>query len=113
MNITAPSLINLLTSLDQRLTALTEAVEQQHKETERLTAAIKDLRNRSEWNDAQFSQVLRVIAAGMREIRETQIYGLLSEGPVTTEALRDLLQNVSRDRLQPVMVFDDDDAFAG
>lgn len=50
------------------------------------------------------AQLLRVIASGVREVRETQVYGLLAEGPVTAEALRDLLQNTTRDRHEVIIV---------
>ncbi len=88
-----------LINLEQRITDLTSVIERQNIEIARLGDMIVDLSRRSEWNDAQFGQLLRVLSSSVREIRTTQIDGLLNDGPVSTQALRELLQHVSGERL--------------
>lgn len=88
-----------LINLEQRITDLTSIIERQNIEIARIGDMLVDLSRRSEWNDAQFGQLLRVLSSSVREIRTTQIYGLLNDGPVSTQALRELLQHVSGERL--------------
>ncbi|NTU80624.1 MAG: hypothetical protein HGA45_14815 [Chloroflexales bacterium] len=78
-----------LSSIEQRLTILTLAIERQSAQIGRIADVLVDLRNRSDWNAAQVGELLRILAAGVREIRETQVYSMLDEGPVT---VADLIQ---------------------
>lgn len=79
-----------LAGLEQRVTVLTLAIERQSAQIGRIADLLVDLRNRSDWNAAQAGEMLRVLAAGVRELRETQIYSLLAEGPVTVADLTQL-----------------------
>jgi uncharacterized coiled-coil protein SlyX len=76
-----------LASLEQRVTQLTLAVERQNAQIGRIADILVDMRNRSDWNAAQMGEFLRILAAGVREVRETQIYSLIAEGPLTAADL--------------------------
>ena len=86
-----------LANLEQRVTGLTLAVERQSIQLGRIADILADLRNRSDWNAAQVGELLRILATGVRELRETQIYSLLDEGPVSVADLVGL-QSVPADR---------------
>lgn len=76
-----------LANLEQRVTLLTLAIERQSAQIGRIADILVDLRNRSDWNAAQLGEFLRMLAAGVREVRETQIYSLIAEGPLSTADL--------------------------
>lgn len=99
------TLLAAVATLEQRVTALTALVQQQHAQIGQLADLLSDQRNRTDWNAAQVGQLLRVLAAGVREIRETQIYSLLAEGPVSVSDLRQL-QTVSRDRQEAILAIE-------
>jgi hypothetical protein len=89
-----------LATIEQHLIDLHQVVEQQIVQCAQLIdlhtqlhGQVADLRRRQDWNDAQVAEVLRVIATLLRQVRETQVYGMLSEGPVTASTLRELLQH--------------------
>lgn len=84
-----------LVTLEQRVTVLTLAVERQNVQIGRIADLLADLRNRYDWNAAQVGELLRILATGMREIRETQVYSLVDDGPLT---VAELLQLQSLDR---------------
>ncbi len=79
-----------LAGLEQRVTTLTLAVERQSAQIGRVADLLVDLRNRCDWNAAQAGELLRILATGIRELRETQIYSLLAEGPVSLAELAQL-----------------------
>jgi uncharacterized coiled-coil protein SlyX len=79
-----------LAGLEQRVTTLTLSIERQSAQLGRVADLLVDLRNRSDWNAAQVGELLRILATGMREIRETQIYSLLADGPVSLAELAQL-----------------------
>jgi uncharacterized protein involved in tellurium resistance len=99
------TLLTAVASLEQRVTLLTLLVQQQQAQLGHITDLITDLRNRTDFNAAQVGQLLRILASGVREIRETQIYSLLAEGPVSVSELRQL-QAVSRDRQESILALD-------
>lgn len=99
---------NELVGLEARLGELADAIAHQAAAIDRLDARLADLSARSEWHDIQSAQMLRVIATAMRQIRETQVYGLLSEGPVSAAALREILQAATLDPLPAILHADDD-----
>jgi hypothetical protein len=92
-----------LARLTCRIEQLTEAIHKQTEVFEQLHERLTDLSARTEWYDIQSAQMLRVIATALRQVRETQVYGLLSEGPVSTQALRELLQAAALDPLPTVL----------
>jgi hypothetical protein len=98
-SITQEALVNL----EQRVTLLTLAVERQNAQIGRIADLLVDLRNRSDWNDAQVSEFLRMLAVGVREVRETQIYSLIAEGPLSAADLARLQSVTSEasERPQP------------
>lgn len=79
-----------LAVLEQRITVLTLAIERQNVQIGRIADILVDLRNRVDWNAAQMSELLRIVAAGVRDLRETQIYSLLADGPVSVADLNQL-----------------------
>lgn len=79
-----------LAGIEQRVTVLTLAIERQSAQIGRIADVLADLRNRSDWQAAQVSELLRILAASLREIRETQVYSLLAEGPVSAADLAQL-----------------------
>lgn len=76
-----------LANLEQRVTLLTLAVERQSAQIGRIADILVDLRNRSDWNAAQIGEFLRMLATGVREVRETQIYSLIADGPLSAADL--------------------------
>jgi hypothetical protein len=97
---------NVLAAIEEHLIDLHQAVEQQIVQCAQimdmhtqLAGQVADLRRRQDWNDAQVGEVLRVIAGLLRQVRETQVYGMLSEGPVTASTMRELLQKRGYDSI--------------
>jgi hypothetical protein len=90
-----------LANLEQRLTLLTLAVERQNAQIGRIADLLIDLRNRSDWSAAQVGEFLRMLATGVREVRETQIYSLIAEGPLSTADLARLQTVVSEGPERP------------
>jgi hypothetical protein len=86
-----------------RIEQLTAAIDTQNTVLERLDARLVDLSARSEWYDIQSAQMLRVIATALRQVRETQVYGLINEGPVSAQILRELLQAAALDPLPAIL----------
>jgi hypothetical protein len=89
-----------LANLEQRVTSLTMAIERQNMQVGRIADILVDLRNRSDWNAAQVGELLRILSTGIRDIRQTQIYSLLAEGPVSVDALIKL-QSVPVEPVEP------------
>lgn len=64
---------------------------------------LSELRRHNEWYHAQFSQMFRVVARDVRELRATLICSLIEEGPITVSHLLKLLRQTSDDdRLREV-----------
>lgn len=61
-------------------------------------------RRRDEWYHVQFSQMLRVLARDTRELRATLICSLLSEGPLSAQALNALLRQAHGEPQEGVTV---------
>lgn len=97
-----------LAALRAQVAALTQIVSDQGQMLREILALVHDVRNRGDWNNVQIAQLLKVIAAGVREVRETQVYSLVAEGPVSVTDLRQL-QTVSRDHLELNLVHPNED----
>lgn len=87
------TLVDLLARIEQRLTAIHNATERQTIEVARLADYFTEFSRRSDWNDIQVSQMLRVIAEEIREVRTTQVYAMINDGPVSLEKLEQLVGN--------------------
>jgi hypothetical protein len=98
-----------LVALAQRVGDLADAVARQAAAIDRLDSRLADLGARSEWHDVQSAQMVRVIATAMRQIRETQVYSMLSEGPLDAQSLRELLQAAALDPLPAILNADERD----
>ena len=98
-----------LATLAQRVGDLADAVARQAAAIDRLDARLADLGTRTEWHDIQAAQMLRVIATAMRQVRETQVYSMLSDGPLDAPPLRDLLQAAALDPLPAILHANDSD----
>lgn len=58
---------------------------------------LAEMRRHNDWYQAQFSQMFRVVARDVRELRATLICSLLEEGPITAGHLMTLLRQTAED----------------
>ncbi len=79
-----------VTGLEQRVTDLSLAMERQNVQLGEIIDLLGDLRNRTDWSAAQMGELLRILFAGIQDLRDTQISSLLSDGPITVAALQQL-----------------------
>jgi hypothetical protein len=97
-----PDLCSAVASLEQRVTALSIAVDRQNVQLGHIIDLLGGLRNSTDWSAAQGGELLRVLFTGIQQIRDTQIGSLLSDGPITLAALQKL-QAVSHEHAQALV----------
>jgi hypothetical protein len=73
---------------------------QRHDETAtKLSAEIAMVGKRSDWFSVQISDVLKVALREIREIRTTQVFTALSEGPISAEQIAELVHRSPEEEL--------------
>jgi len=86
--------------LDQIEHCLAQTEQLLHRQTvtlSRLQENFDSTIRREDWYAVQFSEMMRVLARDLRELRAVLIWSVVSEGPVSTEMLQTMLRAMPDD----------------
>ena len=86
-----------LASIERHLVDLEYTIERQSIAIARLQDELADANRRADWYDVQFSEMMRILARDMRELRATLICSVVSDGPISAQVIQTLLRQTSDD----------------
>lgn len=86
-----------LASIEKHMVDVEHLLERHSIELAQLRDELNDLKRSSEWYSIQFSEMLRILARDMRELRATLICSVVSDGPISTHAMQALLRETADD----------------
>lgn len=86
-----------LASVERHLLSLEQRLEQHSIALAVLRDELADSNRRTEWYQVQFSQMLRILARDLRELRATLICSVVSEGPISAQVIQTLLRETPDD----------------
>ncbi len=86
-----------LASIERHLVDLEYTIERQSIAIARLQDELADANRRADWYDVQFSQMMRILARDMRELRATLICSVVSDGPISAQLIETLLRQTPDD----------------
>ncbi len=89
--------IEPLASVERHLVDLEYTLERQSIAIARLQDELADANRRADWYHVQFSEIMRILARDMRELRATLICSVVSDGPISTQAIQTLLRQTPGD----------------
>ncbi|KPV51155.1 hypothetical protein SE17_22825 [Kouleothrix aurantiaca] len=88
--ITYPS--DSLASIEEHILRIEHMLDHHAIALAEMRDELNDLKRRSEWYDIQFSEMLRVLARDMRELRASVICSMVSDGPISAQFMQNLLR---------------------
>ena len=86
-----------LASIERHLVDLEYTIERQSIAIARMQDELADANRRADWYDVQFSEMMRILARDMRELRATLICSVVSDGPISAQVIQTLLRQTSDD----------------
>jgi hypothetical protein len=86
-----------LASIERHLVNLEYTIERQSIAIARLQDELADANRRADWYAVQFSEMMRILARDMRELRATLICSVVSEGPISAQVIQTLLRQTPQD----------------
>jgi hypothetical protein len=86
-----------LASIERHLVDLEYTIERQGIAIARLQDELADANRRADWYAVQFSQMMRILARDMRELRATLICSVVSDGPISAQVIQTLLRQTPDD----------------
>jgi uncharacterized coiled-coil protein SlyX len=86
-----------LASIERHLVDLEYTLERQSIAIARLQDELADANRRADWYDVQFSEMMRILARDMRELRATLICSVVSDGPISAQLIQTLLRQTPDD----------------
>ncbi|HJZ50451.1 MAG TPA: hypothetical protein VKE41_24940 [Roseiflexaceae bacterium] len=86
-----------LASIERHLVDLEYTIERQSIAIARLQDELAEANRRADWYHVQFSEMLRILARDMRELRATLICSVVSDGPISAEVIQTLLRQTPQD----------------
>ncbi|HET9224671.1 MAG TPA: hypothetical protein VFO07_19315 [Roseiflexaceae bacterium] len=86
-----------LASIERHLVDLEYTLERQSIALARLQDELDEANRRADWYHVQFSEMTRILARDMRELRATLICSVVSDGPISAQVIQALLRQTSED----------------
>jgi len=86
-----------LASVERHLVDLEYTLERQSIAIARLQDELADANRRAEWYHVQFSEIMRILARDMHELRATLICSVVSDGPISAQVIQTLLRQTPGD----------------
>jgi hypothetical protein len=86
-----------LASVERHLVDLEYTLERQSIAIARLQDELAEANRRADWYHVQFSELMRILARDMRELRATLICSVVSDGPISAQVIETLLRQTSDD----------------
>jgi uncharacterized coiled-coil protein SlyX len=86
-----------LASIERHLVDLEYTLERQSIAIARLQDELAEANRRADWYHVQFSEMMRILARDMRELRATLICSVVSDGPISAQVIQALLRQTSED----------------
>ncbi len=83
--------------IERRLSEIQILLEHQSITLANLQDEIEHLHRSSDWYNVQFSELIRILARDIRELRASLICSVISEGPINTQILQTLLRTTPED----------------
>jgi len=87
-----------LASIERHLLAIEHMLEHQAIALAQLRDELADTGRRNDWHHVQFSEMIRILARDMRELRTTLICSVVSDGPISAQVIQTLLRQTDQDR---------------
>jgi uncharacterized coiled-coil protein SlyX len=89
--------IEPLASVERHLVDLEYTLERQGIAIARLQDELAEANRRADWYHVQFSELMRILARDMRELRATLICSVVSDGPISAQVIETLLRQTPDD----------------
>ncbi len=89
---------NPLASIERHVVALEQMLEHQTIELAQLRDELADSNRRIEWYQVQFGEMMRILARDIRELRAMLICSVVSDGPISAQAIQALLRETDEDQ---------------
>jgi uncharacterized coiled-coil protein SlyX len=86
-----------IASIERHLVDLEYTIERQSIAIARLQDELADANRRADWYHVQFSEMMRILARDMRELRATLICSVVSDGPISAQVIQTLLRQTPGD----------------
>ena len=86
-----------LASIERHLVDLEYTIERQSIAIARLQDELAEANRRADWYHVQFSEMMRILARDMRELRATLICSVVSDGPISAQVIQTLLRQTPSD----------------
>ena len=86
-----------LASIERHLVDLEYTLERQSIAIARRQDELAEAHRRADWYNVQFSEMMRLLARDMRELRATLICSVVSDGPISAQVIQALLRQTSED----------------
>jgi uncharacterized coiled-coil protein SlyX len=86
-----------IASIEQHLVDLEYTLERQSISIARLQDELAEANRRADWYHVQFSELMRILARDMRELRATLICSVVSDGPISAQVIEALLRQTPDD----------------
>ena len=87
-----------LASIERHLVAIEHMLECHTIVLAQLRDELADVSRRNDWHHVQFSEMIRILARDMRELRATLICSVVSDGPISVQAVQALLRQTPEDQ---------------
>ena len=87
-----------LASIERHLLAIERSLEDQSIAIAQLRDELAAAARRDDWHHVQFSEMIRIMARDLRELRATVICSAVSDGPISTQLLQLILRPRSDDQ---------------
>jgi hypothetical protein len=86
-----------LASIEGHLLEIEHILERQNIAIARLQDELSDANHRADWYHVQFSEMIRILARDMRELRAALICSVVSDGPISAQVIQTLLRQTPED----------------
>ncbi len=86
-----------LASIERHLLTVEQRLDQHSIALAVLRDELADANRRAEWYDVQFSEMLRILARDLRELRAPLVCSVVSEGPISAQVIQTLLRETPDD----------------
>lgn len=86
-----------LASIERHLVAIEHLIQRQNIAIAQLADELTEKSRRDDWYHVQFSEMIRILARDLRELRATMICSVVSDGPISTQLLEVLMRQTPSD----------------
>jgi esterase/lipase len=86
-----------LASIESHLLRIERMLECQNIAIAQLSDELAAATRSNEWAHVQFGEMIRIVARDLRELRTTLICSVVSDGPISAQAIQSLLRQTSAD----------------